>query len=371
MMRGAGMKIAIDVSSAVKRERTGIATYILGLVQGLARIDREDTFYLCHRFSRLKKWRYLVRLDQDNFHTRIIQPPFNQVLTRRIDIAHALGARLPEFGRARRLVTVHDTFSVVSDRFSPQGYRELKNRRYREIAESDAVIVAVSEHTKRDFMEHFGAAEGRFEVIPEGVDERFSPRPEAEVRAVRKRHGLARPYLFYVGTLEHRKNVVGMMAAYGLLREAGLEVDLALAGGQGWAYEEIEEVLTEHPEREGIRLLGYVSNDELPALYSGAACFLFPSLYEGFGLPVLEAMACGTPAVTSNRSSLPEVAGDAALLVDPDEPAEIAGAVKKVLEEGSTRERLIERGRMRAREFTWEAAARRTLGLYRRLYEDT
>ncbi len=365
------MKIAIDVSSAVKRERTGIARYIMGLVRGLAGIDREDTFYLCHRLSRLKKWRYLVSLDQDNFHTRIIQPPFNQVLSRRIDIAHALGARLPEFGRGRRLVTVHDTFSVISDRFAPRRYGEMKKQRYREIAESDAVIVAVSEQTKRDFMEHFGAPEGRCEVIPEGVDDGFAPRPKAEIEAVRKRHGLTGPYLFYVGTLEYRKNVVGMISAYGLLREAGLHVDLALAGGRGWGYEEIEKAIAEHPERQGIRLLGYVSNDELPALYSGAACFLFPSFYEGFGLPVLEAMACGTPVVTSDRSSLPEVAGDAALMVDPDEPAEIAGAVEKVLKEDSTRERLIERGRLRAREFTWEAAARRTLALYRRLYEET
>ena len=364
------MRIAIDVSSAVKGAKTGIATYITSLVEALAAIDREDTFYLCHRLSRLKKWRHRIHLDQPNFHTRVLQPPFNPILTRRVHIAHALGARLPEFGRKHRLVTVHDTFSEVSDRFFSEKHRRLRTRRYKEIAASDAVIVAVSEHTKRDFMEHFGVAPSRLEVIPEGVDRRFAPASETEVEGVRGRHRLEKPYLFFVGTLEYRKNVIGMMEAYRLLREAGLDLELVLAGVPGWAYSEIEAALEANPERRGIRMLGYAPREDLPGLYSGALCFLFPSHYEGFGLPVLEAMACGTPVVTSNSSSLPEVAGDAALLVDPDDPAAIAAAVREIVEDEGTREKLVEAGRSRAATFTWESAARRTLALYRRLEKE-
>jgi glycosyltransferase involved in cell wall biosynthesis len=206
--------------------------------------------------------------------------------------------------------------------------------------------------------------------VPEGVSARFAPveRPEA-IAALRARYGLERPYLLHVGRLDPGKNLRTLLAALAELRDGGAPHDLVLAGPPGWKNEGFFRLLRELDLEGRVRLLGYVPDADLPALYTAADVFVFPSLYEGFGLPPLEAMACGTPVVASSRSAMPEVLGDAAVLVDPRDARALAGAVRRVLDDGPLRSGLRQAGLRRAEAYSWEAAARATVRVYGRAAE--
>ena len=195
-------------------------------------------------------------------------------------------------------------------------------------------------------------------VVYPGRDE---PLARVDPAPVRARYGLAPDYLLHVGTLQPRKNLARLMEAAASLRARWPELQLVLAGQPGWQAGPILAQARAHSD--SVRLLDYVPDDDLPGLYSGARAFVFPSLYEGFGFPVLEAMACGTPVVCSNTSSLPEVAGEAALLMDPEDTAALAGAIGRLLEDTALRENLIARGLEQARKFSWERAAQETLAV--------
>ena len=235
-------------------------------------------------------------------------------------------------------------------------------------------IIAVSEATKRDLQRVLRVPDRQIVVIHEAVGPEFAQPPApAAVEAVIRRYGLARPYCLFVGNLEPRKNLSRLIEAFGLvrthLRAAGQAPQLVLAGTRAWLYNGVLRAVETHGLATGVVFTGYVPPADLPALYAAAACFVFPSVYEGFGLPVLEAMAAGTPVVASRAGAIPEVAGDAALLIDADRPAVIAEAIETVLADPLLRGRLVERGRARARTFTWEDVARQTLAVYEGVYE--
>jgi len=232
--------------------------------------------------------------------------------------------------------------------------------------------LADSQATKQDLIELLGVPPEKIAVVYGGIEARFSPAADPAGDAmVRQKYGLEQPYMFTLGTLEPRKNYVRLMRAYHRLsQEAGSVPPLIVAGGKGWLYEDIFAEVERLGLGERVRFLGYVQDTDLPALYRGAELFVFPSLYEGFGFPPLEAMACGCPVVCSNSSSLPEVVGDAAILVDPTDEEQIARALYAGLTEATLRERLIERGLARAALFTWPAAARRLVAEYERLYQE-
>ncbi|MCS7050659.1 MAG: glycosyltransferase family 4 protein, partial [Thermomicrobium sp.] len=198
-------------------------------------------------------------------------------------------------------------------------------------------------------------------VIPHGVDDQFFPRPAAEREAVRRRYGLHRPFVLHVGTIQPRKNVLRVVRAFEMLASKDPELELVLAGKRGWLAAPIEEAIATSPFRSRIHWLGHVDDRDLPALYSAAAVFVFPSLYEGFGLPVLEAMACGVPVVTSRRGSLAEIAGPA-LVCDPLDVADIARAIETA-RLPAARETLIAAGRTHAARFTWTYTAQQTLAV--------
>lgn len=223
-------------------------------------------------------------------------------------------------------------------------------------------VIAVSEHSKRDAITYYGLPEERVSVATLGVDHAvFLPREQSSDRSYRAAYDLNRPYLLWLATREPRKNVDGIIHAYTLARERGISpLPLVLAGADGWKTRHITDALAASPYRNDIRELSYVPEKHKAALYRGATTFLFPSLYEGFGLPVLEAMACGAPVITSISSSLPEVTGDAALLVDPLNITAIAQALEVVLDPNHgdcTRAVLRNRGIARAAQFSWNRAA--------------
>ncbi|GAG07760.1 unnamed protein product, partial [marine sediment metagenome] len=265
------------------------------------------------------------------------------------------------------LLTVHDlSFLRYPGTFVPALRRYLERVVPRSIARADLVL-ADSAHTRFDIVSLLSVPPVKVQVLYSGVPPRFQPQPEpGEAERIRTHHSLGeRSYVLSVGTLQPRKNHVRLMRAFSQLTNRP-SLQLLIAGGRGWLCQDILAEAGKHTDR--VRILGFVDEADLPALYRSAVLFVFPSLYEGFGLPVLEAMACGVPVVCSNASALPEVAGDAALLVDPLDTGGLAKAMARVLEDTDLRREMIARGLAQAARFTWEQAARQLLDVFASLH---
>jgi glycosyltransferase involved in cell wall biosynthesis len=292
-----------------------------------------------------------------------------EAFTGRVQVFHATDFVLPPtLPGTRTVLSVHDlSFVRVPDSASPSLKRYLDAVVPRSVARADHIL-ADSTATKHDLIALYRTPPEKITVLLSGVEARFTPADGPAQAAVRARYRIgAVPYLFTVGTVQPRKNYARLIAALARLRAGGRDLALVIAGGRGWLEDPIYAAVEAHGLSDSVHFIGFADDADLPALYTGAAATVFPSLYEGFGLPVLEAMACGSPVVTSNCSSLPEVAGDAALLVDPLDEAAIADATARVLDDAALRERLIARGRERAAAFTWARAAEQLAGVYARL----
>jgi glycosyltransferase involved in cell wall biosynthesis len=281
-----------------------------------------------------------------------------------IAVFHGAMNVLPRFLPCPSVVTIHDlAFLRWPDQVPARRYRYLSSA-VRAAATRAARIITVSECTKADVIELLGVDPERIAVTHLGVDARFRPPAPAALEAFRARHGIARPFVLAVGNLEPRKNLAALLRAFARLAPE-IPHDLVLVGAEGWLTGEIHATLAALRLGDRIRMTGFVADEDLPFWYGGADLFAFPSRYEGFGLPVIEAMACGAPVVTSNVSSLPEVAGDAAVLVDPNDDGAIAAGMRRVLTDATLADTLRERGPQRAAIFTWEATALKTVAVYR------
>jgi glycosyltransferase involved in cell wall biosynthesis len=372
------VRVAVDARPAVFGQKTGIGYYTWHLLKWLPVVDPGTEYlawYLNARALAGGSRRLLAEFPIAQRGTPIPSWWFER-LTERLDLPRVEWfARFDVFfapnfvpppTRARRLVvTVHDLAFRLRPETAPQSTRWWLARIDRTL-ERAARVIAVSDATKRDLLDLYGVEPERVVVIPHGVDGSvFHPSSPEEVDRVRRRFGIAGPYLLSLGGIEPRKNLPNVARAFARLPEKGRPA-LVLAGGSvAWNPEgrdALREALEELPPktREAIILTGYVGEDEKVALLGGAEALVYPSLYEGFGLPVLEAMACGTPVITSNVSALPEVAGDAALLVDPADPDDIASAIGRLLEGQGLRKDLGDRGRARAAGYSWEETARKT-----------
>ena len=261
------------------------------------------------------------------------------------------------------VVTVHDiSYARAPELFSRRDRTLL--RLVRGSVRRAARVIAVSEFTRADVCDHYDLDPSRVVAISNGVSDQFRPQPGAQER-VRERFGIDRPYVLCVGALQPRKNIPLAIEAYAQLVGRGTECELVVAGGdRGGRLEALDAILRTRLTGR-VHLVGHVEDEQLPALYSAARALVFPSLYEGFGLPALEAMACGTPVIASNTTGLAEAVGDAGLTVDPLSAEELAEALRRVLTDGSLRERLIAAGHARAAEFTWARTARATADVYR------
>jgi glycosyltransferase involved in cell wall biosynthesis len=232
-------------------------------------------------------------------------------------------------------------------------------------------IIADSEYTKADIIRFYSISEEKVDVVHLGVDEQRGPQESSETQAVLERYGICSPYLLHVGRVEKKKNLCRTLEAFASIKKRLTDpIQIVLAGSPGPGGEEVFEVIDRLDLKADVRLVGYARPEDLAALYSEATVFLFPSLYEGFGMPILEAMACGTPVLTSNVTSLPEVAGDAALQVDPLDVESIAQGLLRLLEDPRLREQYIRKGFERIKEFTWEKTARETMAVYRKALGD-
>jgi glycosyltransferase involved in cell wall biosynthesis len=287
----------------------------------------------------------------------------------RLDVIHdPMGISpflLPQrVGAFARLVTLHDAIPFVH----PETHVWLTNFLFRSYIPRTLRfvdrIITVSDFSSRDIQRFLRVDAGHVTRIYCGVDQRFRPQPPERIAQVLDKYGVVPPYLLVVGALQERKNLQTAFAAFARLKAQGLPHRLVVVGRKAWKTEGMFRCLTDLELGDDVLLTGYIEDVDLPALYAGAACFLFPSLYEGFGLPPLEAMACGTPVVASHTSSIPEVVGDAGVLIDPFDVAGFADAARFVIERPSLAGKLSERGLARARQFTWERAAKEHVAAY-------
>ena len=281
------------------------------------------------------------------------------------DLLHALAFVSPLANRLPTVLTIYDLSFV---RF-PQLFRPF-NRWYlrtfsRVSARRADAVIAISESTRHDVISAFGVNPNRVHTVYCGADDIFHPLPAAQIAAFRAEKNLPAHFIFRLGTIEPRKNVEGGIRAYAAWRRRDPSAPLlVIGGGKGWYYQEVFRLVETLGLTEAIRFPGYIPQDDLPLWYNAAAVFVYPSHFEGFGLPVLEAMACGTPVVTSDVSSLPEVAGDAALLVSPTDTDALSTAMERAFTDAALAQSLRERGLRQAAQFSWEKTARQTVKIY-------
>ena len=265
----------------------------------------------------------------------------------------------------KSIVTIHDLGYLIHPEAHPRRQRVMLNATTRWSTREATHIIAPSEATAQDIRNHLHVPEGRITVIHHGVGSEFAPAPSSEVQRVRQQYGLSKRYVLAVGTRQPRKNYNRLAQAVRTLLSQGHDVDLVLAGKPGWISDRLDQELQTVGLGERLRLLDYVAAGDLPALYSGAAIAAMPSLYEGFGLPLLEAMACGTPTVASNRASLPEIAGGASLLFEAMDSDELSRALLAIMENPELHGKLRSAGIQRAARFTWSNAAVQTASVFR------
>jgi glycosyltransferase involved in cell wall biosynthesis len=369
------LHIGID-AHAVGTRLAGNETYITNLVEALADVDTSNRYTLyvtkpaaVERFA--GRWpNFAVRRTLP--HSPVVRIPVTlsaELRRRPVDVLH-VQFTAPPLAPCPVVVTIHDlAFEHLPATFKRRSWMQLRLT-VRRTARRAAQIITVSEYSKRDIVETYRVEPGRVTVTHEAAAARFRPvSDERELRRVRQLYGIEGDYILAVGSVQPRKNLARLVRAYSDLRRRPGQAKLprlVVVGKLAWLYEETLRAVEECGVREDVTLTGYVPEGDLPALYSGALCFAYPSFFEGFGLPPLEAMRCGTPVVVGDRTSLPEVVGDAGLLVDPFDTAAMTAALARVVDDGELRRLMRARGLARAARFDWRETARRTLEVYQR-----
>lgn len=373
------MHIAIDYTPAI-RQRAGIGRYTRGLVYALAELDAVNRYTLFFAgqdggaVGPAKGWPANFTLKGSNVPSRWLTAGWHKLklplpverLAGDSDIFHSPDFTLPPLRSAAGVVTIHDLSFLRLPQYAEPSLRDYLRARVPDSVTRARRVLADSENTARDLAELLAVPAGKISVVQPGVGPEFRPvRDTVLLNEVRARYHLPQWFILFVGTIEPRKNLARLITAYGQLRrQTGLPHALVLAGNPGWLNEGIYEQVSKEGLSEHVLFPGFVADEDLPALYTLADLFAFPSLYEGFGIPPLEAMACGTPVVASNNSSLPEATGAAALLVDAEDVEGLADAMARVLGDATLRARLSDLGRAQAARFSWAAAATRLLRAY-------
>jgi glycosyltransferase involved in cell wall biosynthesis len=364
------VRIGID---ARKLHDFGIGTYIRNLLRHLGRLDKETEFVvLCRAEDREAlaatgpNFRAVAESAANYSFAEQVRIPL--ALKREgVTLFHAPHYVLPPLVRCRSVVTIHDCIHLMFPQYLPNRLALAYARTSIGLAARRATrVMTVSETSKRDILRFVDVEPDRIDVIYNAYDERFEVEPcEEDVVRVRERYQLHDEFVLYAGNVKPHKNLERLIEAFNLVRARGLDhLKLVLIGDEISRYAALRRAVHHHQLHKYVRFLGYLPHETLAVMYRLAGVFVFPSLYEGFGLPPLEAMASGTPVVTSNVSSLPEVAADAAILVDPYDPGAIADGIERVLGDEGLRADLRRRGLARARQFSWEQSVRRVREIY-------
>lgn len=367
------LTIGIDFTSAV-RERAGIGRYARELIRALARLDHANRHVL---FVPRDAHAELLQFDWPaNF--RIVRAPLTErylaalwhkfrvpllieAFTGRVDVFYSPDFLLPPTRARRTLVTIHDLSYVRVPECFPAPLLAYLNRAVpRALARAD-VVLADADSTRRDVNEVYRVPLAKIKTLYSGVDPHFNPTISAAAQTRVRELTRGKPYLLAVSTIQPRKNYVRLIEAFGKMTNDKLQttnLNLVISGAKGWMFDEVFQTVARLGLQERVIFPDFVSDADLPALYAGATLFVYPSLYEGFGLPVAEAMACGTPVVCSRASSLPEVAGDAALYFDPRDVNAMADALQRALSDAVLREQMRVRGFAQVKQFGWDKSAR-------------
>ncbi len=367
------MHIAIDAHS-VGTQLGGNESYATNLIEALAEIDQTNLYTLyvtkpvaLERFN--NRWPNF-QVKQTLPHTPLVRIPLTLSLELRrhpVDILH-VQYTAPPFAPCPVVATIHDlAFEHLPETFNLRSWMQLRLT-VRWTARRAAHIITVSEYSRGDISRTYGIAPERITVTPEAAPAHFSPiTNETELRRIRESYGIHENYILSLCSIQPRKNLVRLIEAYSCLRRVRSEgklPQLVLAGKRGWLDDETFRAAERHALGRDILFTGYVPEQDLVGLYSGANCFVYPSYFEGFGLPVVEAMQCGVPVIAGNRTSLPEVVGDAGLLVDPFDTQALVNALMQVIDDSEYRAALRAKGLERAKNFDWKVTAQLTLKAY-------
>ena len=371
------MHVAIDYTAAINQS-DGIGRFVRNQITALLDLDQENDYTLL--YAAPNPGRELPTVCGVHVRTRAL--PLREralnILWHRlrfpisitlgagpIDLFHAPNFVLPPAGNAVSVVTVHDLAFLTHPECADARLRAYLTRAVPDAVRRADLILTDSRQTKADVASHFGIADERIQVVHGGVGSAFAPATEEEITSARQTYGLNRPYVLAVGVIEPRKNLPRLIDAFSQFQDAaGDSHDLVIVGGRGWLCDATFERAAASPVHDRIRFTGYVPDAPLTALYTGADAFAYVSLYEGFGLPVLEAMACGAPVICSDNSSLPEFATGAAVLVPPDNTDAIAVAIQSVCSDSALSATLRAEGPRRAAQYTWRVSAEQLLLAY-------
>lgn len=377
------MRVGIDTRT-VTPVRSGVGNYVLNLLEGLRWVAPQQEFFLLGQRQNLETIGW--NLPSGLFHsTRFSHEshPWGDLwehclLPRTlqkygVDVFHGPATLIPLLSTGfTRVVTIHDLVAFLFSETIPKKYALYMRWLIKQVVAKADRIISVSEHTKQDLMDVLKVDPAKISVVHEAASPGFQPiRDQTKIAWVRRRYNLHGPFIYHVGNIEPRKNLVRLVKAFIMLRRcAKLDVRLVITGQRGWLTNMLFRELDGLTLGDEVVFTGYVQRTDLPLLMNAAEAFVFPSLYEGFGLPVLEAMSCGTPVVTSNISSLPEIVGSAAVLVDPESVESISQGIERVITDTALRQRLTKEGLLQARKFSWERAARETMAVYRLAHEE-
>lgn len=372
------MRIAIDAHS-VGTGLGGNESYATNLVEALAEIDHVNqyTIYVTKASGRARfenRWpNFSVRSTLP--HTPFIRIPLTlsrELRRKPVDVLH-VQFTAPPLAPCPVVVSIHDlSFEHLPQTFKRRSRMQLRMT-VRRSARQAAQVLTLSKYVRHDVIATYGVCPEKVTAIPIAASEHFSPvSDQAELQRIKQKYGIDGEYILSVGAIQPRKNLPRLLEAYSFLRLSQPDVKLprlVLVGKSAWLYDETLRKIRELGLVDSVTLTGYVPEGDLPALYSGTSCFVYPSYYEGFGLPPLEAMKCGAPVIVGNQTSLPEVVGDAAMLVDPFEVGSIAAAISKVISDPGLRGALRTAGLERAKLFDWRETARKTLAVYKKAVE--
>jgi glycosyltransferase involved in cell wall biosynthesis len=374
---GKAVRIVIDVTTALE-PGAGIAQATRELIQALARVDRGNEYCLYYQYFR-RKGRTPLAIDQGNF-TRVVNrlpwPLVNwlampiETFTGQADVIHGPAFFLRTKNGAKTVLTIYDlAFMLFPECYMKPSLEKLLREVPRCVQKAN-LIIAISQSTKEGLVNLLGISPQKIRVVPLAVASRFRVvEDEALKEGIRHKYALPSRFFLFVGLLNPRKNGVRLIQAYHRLRsERGLPYKLVFVGARGWLYENVLAQIEELGLEKEVIFTGHVADEDLPLIYNLAEALVYPSVYEGFGLPILEAMACGTPVITSNVSASPEVAGGAALLVDPYNVDQLAEVMYKVASQDELRAHLTRRGLKRVRDFSWAKTALETLAVYEEAY---